>query len=355
MEKKDIASLLDSLCSRPLTIEHEEESPQLQAFYRQARDRLSEAGEISSDLAQDPDRAAAVLASMRSGTATDAEREAFERAVAESSSFRLEAQSALDFIDDLERSPETVPAHLLAATSVSRGIAKQGSRGFAAAWFAGQTRWRMAAACTMLLVAGGLSWSLYLGPSGTVMIGEREHVAPAEMTARGRPPAKQVEPAVARVDPCPPRTTEMRASEAAKRSASDRSAPAATPTPAACGPDADTNPVAANPTDPDHQLAGKTPEEIEAIAAIRRAEAARQAEAMRAAESAASKVGAAQAGSGPAAISGSFAASPPASDLGSAQGDVGASRPAIDFGSTFGNHRPAAARAARPSAIDSAK
>ena len=331
----------------------------MQAFYRQAKEKLSDDGEISSDLAQEPDRAVAVLASMHSGTATDAEREAFERAAAQSAAFCLEAQSALEFIDDLEQSLEAAPAHLVATAAASKRPVKQIVGGSAAAWFTGQTRWRMAAACAMLFVAGGLSWSLYLdlGPGRSLVTDEHVPAAPPAMTARGRPAAERAEPAVARVDPCPPRATETNVAKAAKRSASDQAAPAsaAAPVPAACGPDANTNPVAANPADADNQLAGKTPEEIEAIVAIRRAEAARQAEAMRAAESAASKVGAAQAGSGPAAMPGSVAASPPASNFGSAQGDVGASRPALNFGSAIGDQRPAAATTARPSAVDRAR
>ena len=58
--------------------------------------------------------AAADLASILSGTATPAQCQAFQEAAMTSSAVRLEAQSALAFLDGIDAAPLAAPAHLVA-------------------------------------------------------------------------------------------------------------------------------------------------------------------------------------------------------------------------------------------------
>ena len=170
-----------------------------------------------------------------------------------------------------------------------------------------------------------MTWSLLDHPGQSLRRSEGGAAGPTVKAESPEPAAaaRPVAPALASVPPCAPAiaaTASVDADPAKAGRPADRSANGD------CSPVPGGNPVAASPAELDHQLAGKTPEEIEAIAAVRRAEAARQAEAIRRAESAASKVGATQSG-------------------------AAASRPAGDLGSPFGAQRPAATPA-RPSAID---
>lgn len=330
MEKKDIASLLDSLCTRPLMEGREEPSAELFAFYRQAAEALSGGDgspDAAIDLTEDPDRAAAVLASIYSGTETQAERSAFELAAAHSTALRLDAESALAFVDRIEEAREQAPAHLISALSPSAAPPARGFQRVSSTWFG--ARWRMAAVCTVLLAAAGMTWSLLDQPSQSLLRSEGGAAGPTFKAESREPATRPVEPALASVPPCAPATAATAAAVDAVDAGpakAGRPAPADRPANVDCNPVPGSNPVAASPAALDHLLADKTLEEIDAIAAIRRAEAARQAEAIRRAESAASKFGTTQSG-------------------------AAASRPAGDLGSSFGAQRPAATPA-RPGAID---
>ncbi|MGC2777284.1 MAG: hypothetical protein WA418_16780 [Bradyrhizobium sp.] len=304
----------------------EEPSAELSAFYREAAEALSGGDDGSPyaaiDLTKDPDRAAAVLASIYSGTETQAERGAFELAAAHSTALRLDAEAALAFVDRVEEAREQAPAHLISALSPSASQPARDFQGFSSTWFGG--RWRIAAVCTVLLAAAGTTWSLLDQPSQSRLRSDGGAAGPTVKAESREPATRPVEPALASVPPCAPATAATAAAVDADPAKAER--PADRSANGDCSPVPGSNPVAASPAELDHQLADKTPEEIEAIAAVRRAEAARQAEAIRRAESAASKFGATQSG-------------------------AAASRPAGDPGSSFGAQRPAATPA-RPSAID---
>jgi hypothetical protein len=185
MDKKDIESLLDALCDRPFT--PDETSPEAAALRRAAAEALLHATDGAPTPAIDPDRAAALLAAIHSGTATEAERNEFA-AAARSDAVRLDAQSALAFVDLLGQRPERAPAHLAAspATPNRAGPDATGRR------FPAVRRWRFAAGFAVLFMAGALGARVYLQPGAL----DR---APEET---GRPAAPPV--AVGRDNPAPP-------------------------------------------------------------------------------------------------------------------------------------------------------
>src|SRR3984957_5051059 len=67
----------------------------------------------SSGPADDPARLTAELAAILSGTAAIAPCQAFQEAAVTSGTVRLEAQSALAFVEGIEQAPLAAPAHLL--------------------------------------------------------------------------------------------------------------------------------------------------------------------------------------------------------------------------------------------------
>jgi hypothetical protein len=187
-----------------------------------------------SEGAEDPGRITAALASILSGTATAAQYQAFQEAAMRSSAVRLDAQSALAFVDGIEQAPTAAPAHLVeqvlaSAEGVPSGaIVAEASRR--------PQRWRvaprgrMAAACALLLMAGGLTWSLLWRPAGspgdglvtpvttnpkdtpllrpesTALPSDRTPAAiPAPAAAPATMPPPRPAPAQAAADPCAPR------------------------------------------------------------------------------------------------------------------------------------------------------
>jgi hypothetical protein len=212
---------------------------------------LPQAPQLSvSDQAEEPGRSTAALASILSGTATDAQCQAFQEAAMRSSAVRLDARSALAFVDGIEQAPATAPAHLVQQILAPAGRAAAGLIGasqemrLAAAaaapsgaaetreagiWSRVSQRWlvaprgRMAAACAMLLMAGGLTWSLWRptqspehGLIVPVATSPKDELAkpapapaplalPAAATAPAVISAPMPPPAQALADPCPPR------------------------------------------------------------------------------------------------------------------------------------------------------
>jgi hypothetical protein len=200
---KKIAVLLESLCDRPFGDANErpfggdagrssagDPAPPFagEPPVPGAAPRLPGAPQLSVPVqVEDPGQMTAALASVLSGTATDAQRQAFQEAAMRSSAVRLDAQSALAFVDGIEQAPATAPAHLLAQVLAPAGGAASGVSGgskemqlasavaapAAAVGAAPQMRqvrdsrrWlvapraRMAAACAVLLTAGGLAGGL---------------------------------------------------------------------------------------------------------------------------------------------------------------------------------------------------
>ena len=188
LDKNEIAALLESLCDRPFGGEDRRfgddadgRSLDMQDMARRTAPELSRAdGQRSGAPAQeaeDPYRDTAELASILSGTATDAQCHAFQVAAMTSSAVRLDAQSALAFVDGIEQAPLAAPAHLVEQVVGSARGALPGASSAAAGrrrsgiWSPVSERWlvaprgRMAAAFAVLLMGGGLSWSLLRGPA----------------------------------------------------------------------------------------------------------------------------------------------------------------------------------------------
>jgi hypothetical protein len=111
------------------------------------------------------------LAAILSGTATPAQVEAFHQAAADSDALRLEAQSALAFVDGIEQAPLAAPASLVqhvlpaaplriaAAAAAPARVAIAGARK-PDIWSRFMPRRQVAAACAVLLMASGLTWSV---------------------------------------------------------------------------------------------------------------------------------------------------------------------------------------------------
>ena len=340
LEKSEIIALIDALCERPLEDGQADPPAELQAFCREAAKALSQAGNASArrgpDTLADADRYTAALAALLSGSDAEPARRTVAEATLRSAAARLDAGSALAFVDAIEQSPQTAPSHLVeemleADRAAATGLAPRQGAGISALWrwipggaWSART-WRMAAACTVLMVAGVASWSVYrLETDASVRrsaapMAEKATV-PRSVADAPAPPR----PAIAATEPCGPGN---QAGEAVNK---ETGAPASAPK---------ANASAAthcSPT-PDHQFADRPNEENQAIDARQQAEAARQAASARAGAAAASKVGAAQAGRAPgqgsvqADHSGPMFGSRPAATM-SAPAAVPAARPAAPTG-----------------------
>jgi hypothetical protein len=199
LDKNEIAALLESLCERPFAGGRDGEPPARPALPGDAARALADAPEEQSE--SRPAESPAALASILSGTATAAQRHGFHEAAIASGALRLEAQSALAFVDGIEQAPLKAPADL-----VERVLAPPGSAASAARpgiWSRlahirlGGRRGQVAAACAVMLMAGGLSWSLLWRPA------ELADHAPLPMATspKAAAPSNAVEP-----KPAPPPT-----------------------------------------------------------------------------------------------------------------------------------------------------
>lgn len=175
LEKSEIIALIEALCERPLEDGQADPPAELQAFYREAAKALSQAGNASTrrepDTLADADRYTAALAALLSGSDAEPARRTVAEATLRSAAARLDAGSALAFVDAIEQSPQTAPSHLVeemleADRAAATGLAPRQGAGISAVWrwipgaWSARTR-RMAAACTVLMVAGVASWSVY--------------------------------------------------------------------------------------------------------------------------------------------------------------------------------------------------
>lgn len=353
MEKKDkdIASLLAALCDRPLALDESEPASALRDFCSEAAAALRRHGDglpdTAGDPASDPDVAAALIASVHSGTLTEAERAAFEQAATRSAAFRLDALSALAFVDAIEGAGEPAPAHLVA--SLAAAAVRPEPRQWAWRLPAVRLRWRMAAACTVVLAAGALTSGLYLrpigverdvGPAVAPAITEKDEPAaapPPAVASRVQPVAP--EPDAAKVASCPPAALarsavprRLASGQPAKPMQEESDCAPAGPRPVAASPVAVT-PAGADPAVADNADDPPGREGTQTTVAARRAEALRKADAAR-------RLGAAERAHGPAAVSGAHPA-------------AAAARPAAPP-LCPGDHAPAATTT-RPAAIDLAR
>jgi hypothetical protein len=298
LEKSEIIALIEALCERPLAERQAEPPAELLAFCREAAKALAQKDASTrrgADTNADVDQYTAALAALLSGSDAEAPRRTVAEATLRSAAARLDAESALAFVDAIEQSPQTAPSHLVdeilaADGAAGTGLAPQEGAGISAIWLriAGGSwsvrSWGMAAACAVVLVAGVASWSVFSPQSDPTAAGSALPMAkttsePRSVADAPLPPR----PAIATVQPCEPRN---QASEVVN---AETIAPTGVPK-ANSSASADCTPT------PGHRFADRPNVENEAIAARQQAEAARQAASARAASDAASKVGPAQAG-----------------------------------------------------------
>jgi hypothetical protein len=208
LDKKELAALLESLCERPFVGDQEGRPLDVEAIARRAAHALSHAeeeqfgsmaGQAESPQAGDPGRDTAALASILSGTATEAQCQAFQEAALTSDAVRLEAQSALAFVDGIERAPLRAPAHLVEHVRTSPGgapsRAKPGIRSRLSG--GGKRRGQAVAACAVMLMAGALSWSLLWRPADLTPDGA---AVPVATNPKEAPPISGID---AKPDPTP--------------------------------------------------------------------------------------------------------------------------------------------------------
>ena len=134
-KNKKIAALLESLCERPFEGDPQGRPPGMSAMGSRIAQALSDAqaprsgsaseAVASSGPADDPARLTAELAAILSGTAAVAPCQAFQEAAVTSGAVRLEAQSALAFVEGIEQAPLGAPAHLLEQILTPAGGAPQ--------------------------------------------------------------------------------------------------------------------------------------------------------------------------------------------------------------------------------------
>jgi hypothetical protein len=210
-KNKKIAALLESLCERPFEGHPQGQAPGTSAMGSRIAQALSDAetprsgsaseAVASSGAADDPARLTAELAAILSGTATVAPCHAFQEAAVTSGAVRLEAQSALAFVEGIEQAPLEAPAHLLEQVLTSAGGTPAGGRaatpkpGIWSRIVHGRLGRRPAqvvvATCAVMLMAGGLSWSLLWRPGD---LDPRGVAAPAGTNSKEAPSLGDIAP-----------------------------------------------------------------------------------------------------------------------------------------------------------------
>jgi hypothetical protein len=192
LDKNEIAALLESLCERPLAGDQEGPPPAIAA----GASRIASADAVSTG--QGGSQNAAELAAILSGTASEAECRAFHEAAMTSGGSRLEAQSALAFIEGIEQAPLAAPAHLVEQVLASAGARSRATPGI---WSGFRSRLagslisrrggQAVAACAVMLTAAGLSWSLIRQPAEFAPAGP---IVPAATTPKEAQPISAIAP-----------------------------------------------------------------------------------------------------------------------------------------------------------------
>jgi hypothetical protein len=116
LDKNDLAALLDALWEHPLDNGEAESSAELRALQCALAQTLTKNGQASTpmpDTTEERDRMTAALASILSGQGDEAARRVFAEAALRCAAVRLDAPSALAFVDAIERSPQAAPPHLV--------------------------------------------------------------------------------------------------------------------------------------------------------------------------------------------------------------------------------------------------
>jgi hypothetical protein len=238
LDKNEIAALLESLCERPFEGDQEGGPLAIEAAAGRVAQALSgadaersgsmgqagsgqiESQKVGSQEAENPGQLTAELAPILSGTADEAQGRAFHEAAITSGAVRLEAQSALAFIDGIEQAPLVAPAHLVDQVLASAGGGAR-SRPRPGIW-SGFGRRQAAAACVVMLMAAGLSWSLLRPPADLAPAGS---AVPVVTTPKEAQPVSAIGPA-----PAPAPAAPAAPAPAASASAMEPAAPAPAPT-----------------------------------------------------------------------------------------------------------------------------
>ncbi len=205
-KNKKIAALLESLCERPFEGDPQGRPPGMSATGSRIAQALSDAQAPRSGSASEPapssrpadesTRLTAELAAILSGTAAVAPCHAFQEAAVTSGAVRLEAQSALAFVEGIEQAALAAPAHLLEQILTPAGVTPAGGTpaapkpGIWSRIVHGRLGRRPAqvvvATCAVMLMAGGLSWSLLWRPGD---LEPRGVAAPAGTNPKEAPPS----------------------------------------------------------------------------------------------------------------------------------------------------------------------
>jgi hypothetical protein len=244
LDRNDIAGLIQALCDAPLdgeatlsaellVLRHEVAKALGQEALGQkalGQDTLADAGDQTQALT-------AALAAVLSGSAHEAARKTFAGLITRSAANRLDAESALAWVESIERSAETAPAHLIAelieAETAAAPLPRAAAERF---WWRIANRfrylrtYRVATACAVALLASAATWSFYWHEHGQVPpapLAKTESVAPAlerAVPAVADAPPLPAAPALAGRQPCEPqahaREAQAHAREAFKRSTS---------------------------------------------------------------------------------------------------------------------------------------
>jgi hypothetical protein len=246
LDQNEIAALLESLCERPFV--GDRQPPVLPALAR-AHAIEKQSGSIpgQAEARQAENLRPAELASILSGTATNAQCDGFQAAASSSGAVRLEALSALAFVDGIAQAPLAAPADLVEQVLASPGNAPSRPRSSIRSRLLshllgrriGARRGQVAAACVMMLLAGGVSWSLLRGPADMGPDGVAVPTSPKSAPIIGAP-----EPALA---PAPGPVPEIAPAPAVEQPPPSAPAPALTPL---LGPATVPGQALANPCEP---------------------------------------------------------------------------------------------------------
>jgi len=202
LDKNKLAALLEALCERPFEDDPQGPPPAVPVMGSRIAQALSAAERsgaasepAASGPADDPGRLTAELAAILSGTAAAAPCHAFQEAAVTSDAVRLEAQSALAFVEGIEPAPLEAPAHLMEQVLVPAGGAtatpKPGIWSRIARGRLGRRPAQVVVACAVMLMAGGLSWSLLLRPAD---LGPQGGPAPAATNLKEAPSPGDIGP-----------------------------------------------------------------------------------------------------------------------------------------------------------------
>jgi hypothetical protein len=213
VEKRKIVALLEALCDRPLGADEANDPARLQALCRGAADALArkQPDFPHTETVAETDRLTALVATVLSCRASDADRALLAETLAGSPTYRLEVSSAQGFLDTIEATAQPAPAELIdqllrgdAANKPSFSTTRP-SLLSAIANGKSAPNWRAAAAVITLLFVVGGAWSLYSQreianqPSATA-----NSTAPAASVTTDAAPAPAAPPALATAPPCEP-------------------------------------------------------------------------------------------------------------------------------------------------------